>query len=84
MIAAQPTKEDPEVQEAFETVGVTAPAQPTPGDSESFADLLADRSASEDLDVERAGRRGYRFIGLDQLAPEQLMGAAIMMSDGSR
>jgi xylose isomerase len=66
---------DPEVQEALEYSGVTALSEPTLGQGESFAELLADRSAYEDYDPEEAGRRGYGFVRLNQLALEHLLGA---------
>jgi len=66
---------DPEVQEALATSGVADLAQPTLGAGESFADLLADPSAYEDFDADKAGERGYAFIRLNQLALEHLLGA---------
>jgi xylose isomerase len=66
---------DPEVQAALETSGVLELAQPTLGAGESLADLLADSSAFEDLDVETVGKRGYGFVQLNQLALEHALGA---------
>ena len=48
---------------------------PTLAPGESYGDLLADRSAFEEFDADAAGRRGYGFVRLDQLAVEHLMGA---------
>ena len=39
------------------------------------ADLLADRSAFEDFDADKAAERGYGFVRLGQLALEHLLGA---------
>jgi xylose isomerase len=66
---------DPEVQEAMEESGVTALRQPTLNPGETLSDLQADRSAYEDYDPDIAGQRGYRFIRLNQLGIEHLLGA---------
>jgi xylose isomerase len=66
---------DPEVQEALEASGVFELAQPTIGESESLADLLADRSAFEELDVDAVAARGFGFVRLNQLALEHALGA---------
>jgi xylose isomerase len=66
---------DPLVQELQEQAGVLALATPTLGAGESFAELLADRSAFEDYDPDIAGERGYGFVQLHQLALEHLLGA---------
>jgi len=66
---------DAEVQEALERSKVNELSVPTLGDGESYADLLADRSAYEEFDPEATGRPGYGFVQLDQLALEHLLGA---------
>jgi xylose isomerase len=66
---------DPEVQAALEASKVAELAVPTLGDGESYADLLADRSAYEDFDADAVAEKGYSFIQLDQLAVEHLLGA---------
>jgi xylose isomerase len=66
---------DPEVQQAMEVSGVKELSTPTLGAGESYADLLADRSAFEDFDPDAVGSRGYGFGRLDQLAIEHLTGA---------
>jgi xylose isomerase len=66
---------DPEVQEALEAAGVYELAKPTIAEGETLADLLADRSAFEDLDVEAVAQRGYGFVKLNQLALEHAIGA---------
>ncbi len=72
---AQAFRADPEVQEALELSGVYELAEPTIGVGETLADLLADRSASEELDIEAVGARGYHFVRLNQLALEHALGA---------
>jgi xylose isomerase len=66
---------DPEVAEALEHADVAALREPTLGGGESYDDLLADRSAWEDFDVDAANARGYGFVRLQQLAIEHLLGA---------
>ncbi len=66
---------DPEVTEALAAAGVPELATPTLAPGETAADLLADRSAFEDFDADAAGRRGYGFVRLQQLALEHLVGA---------
>ena len=75
---------DPEVQEAMAAAGVPELAVPTLAEGETWADLLADRSAFEDFDVEAAGRRGTHYAALDQLAVEHLLGAAALCDPGRR
>jgi xylose isomerase len=48
---------------------------PTLAEGETYADLLADRTAFEDFDPDVAGARGCAYIQLDQLAVEHLIGA---------
>jgi xylose isomerase len=66
---------DPEVQQALADSGVLDLAVPTLSEGETYSDLLADRSAFEDFDLESIAARGYGFGRLDQLAIEHLMGA---------
>jgi xylose isomerase len=67
---------DPEVQEALAASRVAELSQPTLGPSESYGDLLADRSAFEDFDAGAYfGGRGFGFVRLQQLALEHLLGA---------
>ncbi|HEX5565812.1 MAG TPA: xylose isomerase [Streptomyces sp.] len=65
---------DPEVQEALRASRLDELAQPTLGEGVSAADLLADRSAFEEFDVEAVARRGMAFERLDQLAMDHLLG----------
>jgi xylose isomerase len=66
---------DPEVQAALEASGYNELGQPTLAQGETYEDLLADRSAFEDFDPDKAGERGYGFVRLSQLALEHLLGA---------
>jgi xylose isomerase len=66
---------DPEVAEALAVAGVADLAKRTLNPGESVADLVADRSAFEDFDPDKAGERGYGFVRLAQLALEHLTGA---------
>jgi xylose isomerase len=66
---------DPEVQEALAASRVAELWQPTLAEGETYDDLLADRSAFEDYDVDAAGAQGYGYVRLNQLAVEHLTGA---------
>src|ERR671932_623445 len=71
---ARAFRADPEVKEALEAARVAELAQPTLGDSESYRELLADRSAFEDYDIDRARTQGYGFARVQRLAIEHLLG----------
>ena len=66
---------DPEVVEALAVAGVGDLAKPTLNPGEGVAELVADRSAFEDFDPDKAGERGYGYVRLAQLALEHLLGA---------
>ncbi len=66
---------DPEVQEAMTASGVYELAEPTLAPGESVADLLADPSAYDELDVDEVASRGFHFVRLNQLALEHALGA---------
>jgi xylose isomerase len=66
---------DPEVQAALVASRIGELSVPTFGEGETYADLLADRSAFEDFDPDAVGERGYGYVHLNQLAIEHLMGA---------
>jgi xylose isomerase len=67
---------DPDVREALAAARVPELSVPTLGRDESYADLLADRSAYEDFDTDAYfGGRGFGFVRLEQLATEHLLGA---------
>ncbi|SHM91486.1 xylose isomerase [Actinacidiphila paucisporea] len=72
---AKAFRADPEVQEALAAAKVGELSTPTLNPGESYAGLLADRSAFEDFDVDAAGAQGYGFVRLNQLAVEHLIGA---------
>ncbi len=66
---------DPEVADALAASRVAELATPTLGDGETYADLLADRTAWEDARPDAVGERGLGFVRLNQLAVEHLLGA---------
>jgi xylose isomerase len=66
---------DPEAQQALAAARVGELAVPTLGEGESYQDLLADRAAFEEFDVETAAARGGGHTRLNQLAVEHLLGA---------
>lgn len=66
---------DPAVQQAMADARVEELASPTLGDSETYKDLLADRSSWEDFDADAVAERGAGFVKLNQLAVQHLMGA---------
>jgi xylose isomerase len=72
---AKAFRADPEVQEALAASKVAELSTPTLNPGETYADLLADRSAFEDYDADAAGAQGYGFVKLNQLAIEHLLGA---------
>lgn len=65
---------DPEVAAAFGAAGVPELSTPTRSPGETLADLLADRSAYEEYDPERAGARATNIEHLDQLALDHILG----------
>lgn len=65
---------DSRVQEAFAHSGVFELGEPTLAEGETVADILADRSAYEDFDVDAAANRDFGFVRLNQLALEHLIG----------
>jgi xylose isomerase len=71
----QAYRADPEVQEALTYAKYGELSVPTLSPGESYADLLADKSAFEDFDADAVGARGYGFVKLAQLAVEHLMNA---------
>jgi xylose isomerase len=71
---ARSFRADPEVQEALQAARVAELGQPTLGEGESHQQLLADRGAFEDFDIDRARDQGYGFARLQRLAIEHLLG----------
>ena len=72
---AQAFRADPEVAEALAAARVLELAQPTLAEGETYEDLLADRSAFEEFDVDAAAARGAGAVRLSQLAVEHALGA---------
>jgi xylose isomerase len=63
-------RNDPRVINAMAESNIPGLAEPTLAPGETWRDL-----ANEFLDIETAGKRGYHYEALDQLALEHLMGA---------
>jgi xylose isomerase len=66
---------DPEVAEALAASRVGELSTPTLNPGETYTDLLADRTAYDDLDVDAIAAKGFGFVRLNQLAVEHLLGA---------
>src|SRR5215204_4204467 len=71
---ARAFRADPEVQEAVAAGRVAELAQPTLADGETYSQLLEDRTAFEDFDIDRARTQGYGFARIQRLAIEHLLG----------
>jgi xylose isomerase len=71
---ARAFRADPEVQEALEASRVPELSQPTLNDGETYEQLLSDRSAFEDYDLDRPRNQGYGFAKIQRLAIEHLLG----------
>ncbi|GAB3218690.1 xylose isomerase [Mycolicibacterium hippocampi] len=69
-------RSDPEVREAMARAKVAELGVPTLNPGETYAELLADRSAYEEFAADSYfGAKGFGFVQLNQLALEHLMGA---------
>jgi xylose isomerase len=66
---AEAFRNDPRVIEAMKNSNIPGLAEPTLNPGESWKDL-----ANDSFDLEAAGKRGYHYEALDQLAMEHLMG----------
>jgi xylose isomerase len=66
---------DPAVQAALAASKIAELATPTLAAGETYQDLLADRSAFEDFDVDAVGAQGYGFVRLHQLAIDHVLRA---------
>jgi len=64
---------DPEVQAALEAAGVSELGRATLEKDETYEQLLADRSAFEDYDIEEGRTKGYGFARIQRLAIEHLL-----------
>jgi xylose isomerase len=71
---ARSFRADPEVQEALEAGRVGELSRPTLNDGETYEELLSDRSAFEDYDLETPRKQGYGFARIQRLAIEHLLG----------
>jgi xylose isomerase len=71
---ARSFRADPEVQDALAASEVAELAQPTLDAGEGHEQLLGDRSAYEDYDIDAARQRGYGYARLQRLAMEHLLG----------
>jgi xylose isomerase len=71
---ARAFRADPEVQEALDSARVRELSRPTLGDGAGYAELVADRGAYEDFDIDRARTQGYGFARVQRLALEHLLG----------
>jgi xylose isomerase len=71
---ARAFRADPEVQAALEAARVAELRQPSLGDGETYEQLLADRTAFEDYDLDTARTQGYGFARIQRLALEHLLG----------
>ena len=65
---------DSRVQEALKTARVAELSRPTLQEGETYDQLLSDRGAFEDYDIETARTQGYGFAALQRLAIEHLLG----------
>jgi len=72
---AQAFRADPVVRQAMADAKVLELSQPTLNPGETYADLLKDRSAFEEYDVDAAGAQGYHFVRLHQLAIDHVLRA---------
>jgi len=72
---AEAFRADPEVAQALAASRVGELAVPTLADGESYLELLADRSAFEEFNLEAAAARGYGHVHVNQLAVEHVLGA---------
>jgi xylose isomerase len=71
---ARAFRADPEVQDALQAARVEELGSPTLNDGESYQQLLDDRTAFEDYDLEPARTQGYGYARLQRLALEHLLG----------
>lgn len=72
---AQAFRADPEVQAALAESKVLELSRPTLNEGETYQDLLNDKSAFEEFDVDTAGAQGYGFVKLHQLAIDHILKA---------
>jgi xylose isomerase len=71
----QAFRADPAVQEALRDSKVLELETPTLNAGETYQDLLNDKSAFEEFDVDAAGAQGYGFVKLHQLMIDHVLRA---------
>jgi xylose isomerase len=71
---ARAFRADPEVQEALREARVDELSSPTLAESETYEQLLADRTAFEDYNLDTPRTQGYNFAHLQRLAVQHLLG----------
>jgi xylose isomerase len=74
---ARAFRADPEVQEALAAARVDELSSPTLSDGETYEQLLADRTAFEDYNLDTPRTQGYGFARLQRLAVQHLLGARV-------
>ncbi|WP_067506094.1 xylose isomerase [Actinoplanes sp. TFC3] len=72
---AEAFRADPGVQAALAEAKVLELAKPTLNEGETYQDLLNDKSAFEEYDVDAAGAQGYHMVKLHQLAIDHVLRA---------
>ena len=72
---ARAFRADPEVQEALAAARVDELSSPTLADGETYEQLLADRTAFEDYNLDTPRTQGYGFARVQRLAVQHLLGA---------
>jgi xylose isomerase len=72
---ARAFRADPEVQEALAAARVDELSSPTLSEGETYEELLADRTAFEDYNLDTPRTQGYGFARVQRLAVRHLLGA---------
>jgi xylose isomerase len=72
---ARAFRADPEVQEALEEARVEELSSPTLAEGETYEQLLTDRTAYEDYNLDTPRTQGYGFARVQRLAVQHLLGA---------
>jgi xylose isomerase len=72
---ARAFRADPDVQEALAAARVDELSSPTLSEGETYEELLADRTAFEDYNLDTPRTQGYGFARVQRLAVRHLLGA---------
>jgi xylose isomerase len=72
---ARAFRADPDVQEALAAARVDELSSPTLSEGETYEELLADRTAFEDYNLDTPRTQGYGFARVQRLAVQHLLGA---------